>query len=150
MDKLADKIRDIPSIDDVTVYGYEDWFNVYEKLKLSADNVILIGHSFGALAAYKIVSVLNKKVFPLVISFDYSPYYSGIVAQPPNGICPPNVTNALNFYQKVDPLVRGVQLKRIDGTEQRIRNVQSEMMHIEIDKASELHDEVITTIKYNV
>jgi hypothetical protein len=146
MDILAERIKDIPSIDNAIVYGYEEWLTVFDKLKKSSENTILIGHSFGALSTYKIVSVLPDRSFPLIVSFDYSPYYSNVVCQLPNGVVPSNVEYALNFYQKVDPIVRGVILTCPDR-ENDVKNVQSTKTHIEIDKDIELHDETVANIK---
>lgn len=147
MDMLCDKIkREIPEITDVTVDGYENWMQQFNRIKTSPNKLILIGHSFGALAAYKVVSMLNKKKIDLVASFDYSPYYSGIVGSP-SGIVPGNVVNSLNFYQKIDPLVRGVVMKRADDTEYGIKNIKSNHIHVMIDKIDEYHKEVIDAIR---
>jgi pimeloyl-ACP methyl ester carboxylesterase len=145
MDRLCEKLslEHIPAV----VTGYEQWAQVYTKLLTKPRPIVLIGHSFGALAAYKIVSSLPGQTFPLVVTFDYSPYYSGLVAHAPDGVVPDNVTKALNFYQDVDPLVRGVEMERSDGTKRNITNVLTKYAHVEIDKADELHQQVIDEIR---
>src|SRR5512134_3816122 len=86
MDRLSEKInKEFPDID-VMCDGYEQWFKYYDKIW--SGNFVLIGHSFGALACYKIISLLPTKSFPLVVSFDYSPYYSGLIGHFPDGIVP--------------------------------------------------------------
>lgn len=147
MNRLGEKIEAECKIEEPLVTGYEHWHRVYDNIKTAPYQVILIGHSFGALACYKIISLLKHKKFPLVVTFDYSPYYSGLVAHLPDGIVPSNVTKAINFYQEVDPLVRGVRMERSDKTETNIQNVLTKYAHVEIDKADELHKTVINAIK---
>ena len=149
MDALCEKIRDKCKLE-TEVLPYEDWYDLYVNLKKTSNTTVLIGHSFGALAIYKIASLLNKRNWPLLISYDYSPFYSGIIRHVPDGIVPDNVIKSLNFYQNVDPLVRGVKMTRKDGSERNIRNVLTEYAHCEIDKVNHLHNDTITAIKYNV
>jgi len=130
----------------VTVDGYEKWAAHYPEAKDTKQSLVLIGHSFGALAACKIAKMLKKKV-PLLVLFDYSPYYSGLVGHPPDGIVPSNVIKAVNFFQKVDPLVRGVEMKREGDSFYQVKNIQTKYVHVEIDKAEHLHDEVIKAIR---
>ena len=125
-----------------------DGGDVYLASKKTSDRLFLIGHSFGALSIYKIATMLNKRNFPLLVSFDYSPFYSGVVGHIPDGIVPDNVLHALNYYQDVDPLVRGVRMIRKDGSEKDIQNIKTIHSHVEIDKVAELHNEIITTIKF--
>lgn len=143
MDRLGEKIKNA----DIVVDGYESWFKHFTDLKDTGDRVVLIGHSFGALACYKIVSMLKHRKFPLVVTFDYSPYYSGLVNHLPDGVVPDNVIKAINFYQEVDPLVRGVKMKRGDKSEKGIHNVLTKYAHVEIDKADDLHDMVLQSLK---
>lgn len=140
MDRLGEKLTQYNF--DTAVNGYESWFNYYTEIKDKEEPPILIGHSFGALACYKIVSSLPAQTFPLVVSFDYSPYYSGIIGHSPDGTVPTNVKKALNFYQTVDPVVQGVRMEALNnGT--IVENVLTEYAHVEIDKADELHQRVI-------
>jgi pimeloyl-ACP methyl ester carboxylesterase len=145
MDRLAEKIIDECDID-VTVDAYNAWIKHFNEIK-DAEQVVLIGHSFGDLACYKIASMLRQKKFPLVVSFDYSPYYSGLIAHMPDGIVPENVEKAINFYQEVDPLIRGVKMERLDKSERYIKNVLTRYTHVEIDKVEELHKDVVKAIK---
>lgn len=147
MDRLGEKIQKECKNVEVVVDGYESYLKHYIQIKDSDEPVVLIGHSFGALACYKIVSTLPNKEFPLVVTFDYSPYYSGLIAHLPNGVVPQNVKHALNFYQEVDPLVRGVRMRRSNDSEDGIMNYLTGFAHVEIDKAEILHTEVITAIK---
>lgn len=146
MDRLGEKIKDECKNVEVVVDRYESYIKHFPDIKDSAHSV-LIGHSFGALACYKIVSLLKHKKFPLVISFDCSPYYSGVISHPPDGIVPANVIKVINFYQEVDPLVRGVRMERVDKSENGIINIRREMAHVEIDKSDELHQISIKNIK---
>lgn len=146
MDRLGEKIQKECKDVEVIVDGYESYIQHFPNIKSSA-RPVLIGHSFGALACYKIVSLLKHKKFPLVVTFDYSPYYSGLVAHVPDGIVPTNVVKAINFYQEIDPLVRGVKMERVDRSENNITNVLTKMAHVEIDKASDLHNTVVNAIK---
>lgn len=143
MDRLSEKIQNIHKVKCVHIRGYESWASV--PAPDPKTNTVLIGHSFGALAAYKIVSTYPDINFPLVVTFDYSPYYSGIVGLPPKGIVPKNVKYALNFYQKVDPLVRGMVLNT-DG-HGGVENIERNLAHVEIDKSEELHQITIDRIK---
>jgi hypothetical protein len=147
MDQLSEKLKTKFPECTVNIDDYNNWKKYYDELKKSPDQIVLLGHSFGALSCYKIVSKLKHKKIPLVISFDYSPYYSGIVAHIPDGVVPKNVTKAINFYQKCDLLVRGVKMRREDGSEKDVTNILTKYSHIEIDKADELHDIVIKAIK---
>jgi len=147
MDVLGEKILEKCKNVDVVVDGYENWYKHFTNLKDIDGQIVLIGHSFGALACYKIVNMLKHKKFPLVCSFDYSPYYSGLVRHLPDGIVPYNILKAINFYQEIDPLVRGVKMDRVDGSEKNITNVLTKLAHIEIDKADNLHTMVIKAIK---
>lgn len=145
MDRLCEKIHNEFDAECV-IDSYDRWYPHYSQIKDSDKKFVLIGHSFGALACYKIVSMLPLKKFPLVVSFDYSPYYSGLVAHPPDGVVPGNVEKAINFYQEVDPLVRGVKMERADGSETNIYNELTNYAHVEIDKVPELHQKVIQEI----
>jgi hypothetical protein len=143
MDALGEKIKKQFPDSYVQIDGYQNWL----KYKLAIQNTdvptVLIGHSFGGLAAYKIVSDLNTVNFPLVISFDYSPYYSGVVGHPPDGLVPSNIKHALNFYQEVDPLVRGVHMTALDPKSTKVENVLTTHSHVDIAKDKELHDRVL-------
>ena len=147
MDRLGEKIELACPDVEVTVDGYESWLKHFAQIYDSKDECILIGHSFGALACFKILNMAKYKKFPLVCSFDYSPYYSGLVGHMPDGIVPDNAVNAINFYQQVDPLVRGVKMEREDGSETNIENIIADMAHVEIDKSDDFHKIVIRAIK---
>ena len=148
MDRLHEKIQtECKHLNSTIIDGYDNWNKHVQHIKTINHPVVLIGHSFGALASYKIVSELNSVDFPLVVSFDYSPYYSGIVDHKPNGVVPANVHSAINFYQEVDPIVRGIKMKREDGSDYQIANIEGKCAHVEIDKVDVFHKNVIKAIR---
>jgi len=148
MDILKQKIIEEMDNAEVSIHSYDEWDKAIKSIKKSdKSKIVLIGHSFGALACYKIADVLSNEEFPLIVSFDYSSFYSGLIDRSPNGIVPSNVKQAINFYQKVDPVIRGLELKRNDDSETMISNIETNHMHVQIDKAKDLHNTVLSTIK---
>ena len=135
-------IRKFPKAD-VQIDGYQNWLAYSPSLADTKDKVVLIGHSFGALATHKLVETHSSTHFPLVVSFDYSPYYSGVVGHPPDGFVASNVAHELNFYQEVDPLVRGVHMTALDPKSTKVENVLTTHSHVDIAKDKELHDRVL-------
>jgi alpha-beta hydrolase superfamily lysophospholipase len=143
MDALGEKIKKQFPDSYVQVDGYQNWLKYKTTVQDTEHPVILIGHSFGGLAAYKLVSDLNTIHFPLVVTFDYSPYYSGVVGHAPDGLVPSNVKHALNFYQEIDPLVRGVHMSALDTKSTEVENILTRVSHVDIAKDKLLHDAVL-------
>jgi hypothetical protein len=143
MDALGEKIKKRFPDSCVHVDGYQNWLKYKIAIQDVEHPIVLIGHSFGGLAAYKLVSDLNTIQFPLIVTFDYSPYYSGVVGHPPDGLVPSNVKHALNLYQEVDPLVRGVHMTALDPKSTKVENVLTTHSHVDIAKDKELHDRVL-------
>ena len=106
--------------------------------------IVLFGHSMGADAALKVAVRLGeaKIAVPLVACFDPTSFRA-LLGPPP---VPPNVSCALNFYQKVDPVGRGT-LRAAPGFRGRLIQERHDQAHVALDDDPKLHARVIDEVK---
>ena len=102
--------------------------------------IVLAGHSMGADAALKVAARLGEYDIrvPLVACFDPTSFRA-LLGPPP---VPANVSCAYNFYQKVDPVGRGV-LRAGPGFKGRLIQERHDQLHVTLDDDAALHARVV-------
>lgn len=105
------------------------------------ENVVIIGHSLGANAAFSMAEVLGERGInvPLIISYD--PTASMAVSR--------NVSRVVNFYSSTNGW--GTAVVRGSGFRGSLSNIdlsrRGEMGHTDIDKSPSLHNQSIAYIQ---
>lgn len=101
--------------------------------------VVLVGHSYGGDAALTVANRLHEERVPVPLLVAFDPTWFGA---PP---VPANVARAIGFYQKVDPVGRGV-LRAGDGFSGALINERHDEPHVRIDDDPALHARVIAEV----
>ena len=101
--------------------------------------IVLIGHSYGGDAALMVAARLNDEdvAVPLLVAFDPTWFGAPPVAA--------NVARAIGFYQKVDPVGRGI-LRASAGFSGALVNERHDFAHVRIDDDPALHARVMAEI----
>lgn len=147
MDELAAKLAALASVTaSVHAHGVFRCENVpniarraLQAARLGA-RIVLVGHSYGGDAALMVAARLGaeKVSVPLLAAFD--PTWFGA---PP---VPANVTRAIGFHQKVDPVGRGV-LRPGNGFSGELVNIRHDAPHVRMDNDPVLHARVMTEVR---
>lgn len=145
MDTLAAKLNAAGTACTVHAHGFLRCENVpritadaLRAVKMGA-RIVLVGHSYGGDAALMVARRLggNNVPVPLLVAFD--PTWFGA---PP---VPGNVARAIGFYQKVDPVGRGV-LNPAPDFDGELVSERHDEPHIRIDDDPVLHARVLTEV----
>jgi pimeloyl-ACP methyl ester carboxylesterase len=148
LDVLALKLKKIPGIDYVVVAGYTSrhvWANAIESFR---DPTVILGHSFGANAAFAMARELNGSVnIPLIVSFDPSRWWSAGTFWGGREIVSDNVRSVRNYYQRQDWPIKGVMAVRNDGGHMGIVNHLTNDEHVDIEDRDDYHLVAIDDIK---
>ncbi len=110
--------------------------------QLSLNRVILVGHSWGSSAATGLIRCLERRgvVISLLVSLDLIPRPGDIR---PDEI-PESVSQIFNFYQDVDPVLKGVQaLHRPSGLE---TNIVNELTPMPSANPVDAHNRMVTRL----
>lgn len=140
MDTLAKELtaKGIPAVADTFEDWRQDMAKVVAAYQAHPYPIVIIGHSYGANSALLMAYELAKSDIPVKLLVFYDLTDTAKV--------PPNVDHVLNFRSSsstgIDVMVTGGA--HFSGT---IENVtRPDLMHINIDKAEELHKQTIDEI----
>lgn len=114
------------------------------KAARAGARIVLCGHSMGADAAVKVAAKLGeaKVAVPLLACFDPTSFKT-LFGPPP---VPANVGCVLNFYQKVDPVGRGV-LRAVTDFRGRLVQERHDQLHVTLDDDPALHKRVVDEVR---
>jgi len=140
MDELAAKLR-AANVDAVSL-GHSQWRQVAAETRADyAANktpIVLIGHSWGALAANLVAIELNRTNTPVPLMILYDPTESVRI--------PPNVRHVINFISN-ENYANGFRATALPGGNPRIENLpELAYSHINIDNAEPLYGQSIAAI----
>jgi pimeloyl-ACP methyl ester carboxylesterase len=140
MDELAVKLRAVGI--DARSEPHADWpklaVEARQRYIKTRKPFVLIGHSWGALAAILVAAELNKSGTPvdLMILFDTTETVK----------IPPNVRHVVNFNSKTS-IGLGLTVTGLIGFHGRIDNIDvPEFGHLDMDNAAPLHDRSIAEV----
>jgi pimeloyl-ACP methyl ester carboxylesterase len=155
MDTLTAKLNAIAGVScTVEDHGSSLWWfsNVGELTEAcrladrSGRAIVLIGHSFGGNAALRIAARLNEGAKPVRVALvaPIDPAAQNTLA------VPPNCERVLAYYQKVDPVGRGVVVPAAGWTEsewkKRVTIARRDMAHVAEDDDVRMHREIAAAI----
>lgn len=106
--------------------------------------IVLFGHSMGADAALMVATKLHEAKVPVALVACFDPTSFKFVFGPP--AVPPNVGCVFNFYQKVDPVGRGV-LRAAPGFKGRLIQERHDQAHVALDDDPVLHARVVDEVR---
>ncbi len=144
MDRLAERIRHAGLSASVSTYllWREDIDQAIRDYRRDGAPITLIGHSMGGDAAVAFAERLNAENIPVSLLVTYDP--SRIADD-----VPPNVERYINIYQSSNVMGGGnvVQGARFHGhyASYNLKN-HSEIIHINIEKADSLQEQLVTKI----
>jgi pimeloyl-ACP methyl ester carboxylesterase len=133
MDDLAAKLR-AANVDAVSL-GHNQWRQVAAETEADyAANrtpIVLVGHSWGALAANLVAMKLNETNTPVPLMILYDPTESVRI--------PPNVKHVINFISN-ENYANGFRATALPGGNPKIENIpELAYSHISIDNAEPLY-----------
>jgi len=140
MDELAGKLS-AAGVDAVSL-GHSQWHQVAAEIRADyAANktpIVLVGHSWGALAANLVAIELSKTNTPVPLMILYDPTESVRI--------PPNVRHVINFISN-ENYANGFRATPLPGGNPKIENLpELAYSHISIDNADPLQDQSIAAI----
>jgi pimeloyl-ACP methyl ester carboxylesterase len=155
MNTLADELNAVDGVR-CSVEDEASWFP-YDHVPMIAKTareaaaagaaIVLIGHSMGGDAAMRVAVALGRDGIevPLVACIDPTTFGCPQI--------PPNVIEARDYYQKVDPIGRGVLVPSAEFAallRERKRTLIQErhdMPHIVIDDSHPIHIKIVAAVK---
>jgi hypothetical protein len=147
LDVLALKAKKIPGVDYVAVIGWASrgvWSKAIRSFK---DPTAIVGHSYGANAAFEMARGMPDVNLPLIASFDPSRYWSFGTFFGGREVVPSNVASVRNYYQRQDWPIKGVPAVRDDGGMNGITNLLTQDEHVDIEDHPDYHSVVLDDIR---
>lgn len=140
MDDLANELHAV-NVDALSL-GHSQWHDVAAVARTdyqtSKTPIVLVGHSWGALAAVLVAMELNKTNTPVQLMILFDPTDSVRI--------PPNVKHVINFVSNWY-YAEGYRATPLPGTTGLIENIpELAYTHINIDNAQPLRDAAIAAI----
>jgi pimeloyl-ACP methyl ester carboxylesterase len=140
MDDLASELRAV-NVDALSI-GHSQWRDVAAVARTdyqtSKTPIVLVGHSWGALAAVLVAMELNKTNTPVQLMILFDPTDSVRI--------PPNVKHVINFVSNWY-YAEGYRATPLPGATGAIENIpELAYTHIDIDNAAPLHTAAIDAI----
>lgn len=140
MDELARRLR-VANVDAVSL-GHTQWEQVAAETRADyvahKTPIVLIGHSWGALAANLVAIELNRTNTPVPLMILYDPTESVRI--------PPNVRHVINFISN-ENYANGFRATALPGGNPKIENLpELAYSHISIDNAQPLYVQSIAAI----
>jgi pimeloyl-ACP methyl ester carboxylesterase len=141
MDELAKKLRAAGF--DATSYGHADWERLAaearDRYKKTKKPFVLIGHSWGALAAILLADELQKSNTPVDLMILYDTTETVKI--------PTNVRRVVNFNSSTT-IGLGLTVTGRSGFQGRIDNIDvPEFGHLDMDNAAPLHTRSINEVR---
>jgi hypothetical protein len=133
MDELAEKLRRVHV--DAKVVGHSSWRQTAQEIRreyaATHAPIVLIGHSWGALAASLIAGDLNQDAIPVALLEFYDSTDPVVVT--------PNVRHVIN-YMSLTGMSDGAKVRAAPGFTGTIDNIgEPQYGHLNIDNAPAMH-----------